>query len=377
MIRIWRLAMMLIGVLLGAPAAAACLSPTADQTIAVPGRPFAAEPSADNCRLFVSLMPGQGQSGGSVAVLANRGGTFGLARTYTLAHGSGGGLALSHDGALLAVAAGDTVVLLDVGKLMSADEDPLVATLPQGAREAIYTAFSRDDATLFVSEERNASIAVIDVARFRAQGEQVAVGRIRVGQAPVGLALSADGKTLFSTNQSAGAGSECKPEQANGRPHAQGALLAIDVVRAVADPAHAVVGAIRAGCNPVRVAASSDGRTLWVSARGDGTVIGFDPAMAASGRGQSVVVAVGPSPVGLAIRPDGAQLWVANSDRFSTASGSLALVTPASPAGARLATTLKVGAFPRDLRFLPDGRTLVVALFGAQAVLLHPTGGSP
>jgi DNA-binding beta-propeller fold protein YncE len=106
--------------------------------------------------------------------------------------------------------------------------------------------------------------------------------------------------------------------------------------------------------------------------------MGLDTSALAPGAspGKSVSIAVGRSPVGLAIRPDGTQLWVANSDRFASAAGSLTLVTPANPREARPAGSFNVGAFPRDLRFMPDGRTLVIALFGEQAVMVHPTAST-
>lgn len=355
-----------------APPAQMCPSPATDQTIKLPARPFAAEPSRDNCHLFISLMR---RDGGAVAVVANEQGNFRITRTVEVK--GGGGLSLAHDGSLLAVAAGDSIVLLDVARLETPDQDPVVATLPDGGHGAIYAQFSRDDARLFISEERNASIAVIDVAAARGgNGDKAIVARIGVGVAPVGLALSPDGATLFSTSQAKGSSDECRPEQEGGRPHAQGVVTAIDVARAVQDPQHAVRGEVRAGCNPVRVVMSADGRDLWISQRGQASVMGIDVASVISSTvsHNAVSVPVGRSPVGLAARPDGAQLWVANSDRFSTTSGSLTVIAPARPSDAKASGSLAVGAFPRDLRFMPDGRTLVVALFGDGAVLLHPTG---
>jgi DNA-binding beta-propeller fold protein YncE len=359
----------------------ACPSPGADQTIKLPGRPFAAEPSRDNCYLFVSLIGGRGT--GSVAVVANEGGSFRLIRTVAMTGGSGGGLSLTHDGSLLAVAAEESVILLDVAKLEDTAQEPVVATLPDAGHGAIYTQFSRDDAWLFVSEEHNSSIAVIDVATARQSQDQgkrgkAIIGRIPVGQAPVGLALAPDGATLYSTSQVLGTSGQCAPERAGGPAHAEGGLIVIDVARAVQDPSHAVANAIRAGCNPVRVVVSADGRSLWVSQRGSDSVMGLDTSALAPGAspGKSVSIAVGRSPVGLAIRPDGTQLWVANSDRFASAAGSLTLVTPANPREARPAGSFNVGAFPRDLRFMPDGRTLVIALFGEQAVMVHPTAST-
>jgi hypothetical protein len=37
--------------------------------------------------------------------------------------------------------------------------------------------------------------------------------------------------------------------------------------------------------------------------------------------------------------------------------------------------TVPCGVFPRDLRFLPDGKTLVAAEFGSRDIRLVPTDG--
>jgi DNA-binding beta-propeller fold protein YncE len=358
-----------------------CPSPAADQVLKLPGRPFATEISLDNCYLFVSL--DGGHDNGAVAVVANDGGTLRLVRSVQIEHGSGAGLSLTHDGTLLAVAAEESIVVFDALKLEDKEQKPLIATLPDAGRGAIYTQFSRDDARLFVSEERSASIAVIDVANARGTlGSKAVIARIAVGQAPVGLALSPDGATLFSTSQVLAASGNCAPEQKGGRTHGEGAVVAIDVAKATTDPSHAILSAIRAGCNPVRVVVSPDGRNLWVSQRGSNSVMGVETSAfaPAASHGRIISLEVGQSPVGLAIRPDGTQLWVGNSDRFSTSAGSLTLVTPANPPEAHMSSTFKVGAFPRDLRFMPDGKTLVIALFGEQAIMVHPTrnaGASP
>jgi DNA-binding beta-propeller fold protein YncE len=253
---------------------------------------------------------------------------------------------------------------------------PVVGLLPEGGRGPVYVQFSKDDAILFVSEERNASIVVIDVAALR-QGitKKAVIGRIPVGEEPVGLALSPDGTRLFATSQVVGSAGACRPEKEGGPTHAKGALLAIDVAKTVTDGRHAVSGVMRAGCNPVRVVVLADDRSLWVSNRGDDHVMGVDPSILTPGaaRGRTTLILVGPSPVGLPIRPDGSELWVANSDRFGLAGDSLTLVRLTSPAAPQVACTLKVDAFPRDLRFFTDGRAIVVALFGDDSVMLHPT----
>jgi DNA-binding beta-propeller fold protein YncE len=73
--------------------------------------------------------------------------------------------------------------------------------------------------------------------------------------------------------------------------------------------------------------------------------------------------------VGVVVRPDGRQVWVANSDRFKGGVGSLSMVSPAGGAQRREAS----GKFPRDIGFLPDGKTLVVAQYDSKAIQFVPT----
>lgn len=370
----WIAAAFLAALSLPTLAHAACPSPSADQTIPVHGRPFAAEPSPDNCHLFVSLMPKSGK--GAVAVLDNEGGIFRLARMVKMPRGSGGGLTLSHKGTVLAVAAENAIALFDVARLTSPDQDPLLAMIPDAGSGSIYTQFSSDDALLFISEEYHASLAVIDTAAaLQGQGAKAVTGRIPVGRAPVGLALSADGSHLFSTSEIASVSEDCRGEQEGARRHGRGAVFAIDIAKAASQPRQAVGEVIQAGCNPVRVVASPTGHALWISQRGDGKIMEFDPTQSGSGstKGQALTIDIGSSPVGLALRPDGSQLWVADSGRFGASDGSLALIDLSAPGQARVAQRFRVGKFPRDLRFLPDGKTLVVALFGDDAVMLHHT----
>jgi DNA-binding beta-propeller fold protein YncE len=192
------------------------------------------------------------------------------------------------------------------------------------------------------------------------------------------LALSADGAVLYATSEIAPDGvafeKRCRPQ--NGRPgdsQPVGVLFAIDVARAIKEPAKSVVAAANAGCGPVRVALSPDRATAWVSARGDNSLLAF-PIAGLSGiqpKPKVTAYSVGTAPVGVAVRPDGAEVWVSNSDRFSTTSrGTLSALSTRDGA----THTVESGGFPRDMTFLPDGKTLVVAAFRSGAVQFVPTG---
>ncbi len=367
---------MILALLVLQAATAACAYTGGSAQIAVPGRPFVAQPSLDGCALYAPLAT---ERGGAVAVLENRIGAFRLARVTPLKT-AGAGAALSPDGTLLAVAAGDGVELLNAAALRTPAGDVHETLTPLGAgAEAIEPLFSRDGALLFVSLERAATIAVVDVAKARAgAGVAAVVGRIPQGRAPVGLALSPSGARLYATSQVAGgvlggAGDACAPEQPGGARHARGALTVISVALAAREPARSLVAAASAGCNPVRVAVSADGARVWVTARGDGELLGFNAATLDDvGHVQPVArVNVGASPVGVVLAPDGTRGWVSASDRFGGGSAALVPVILSS-APPTVGPPVAAQGFPRDLRLLPDERTLAVALYTGRAIRLEP-----
>ena len=190
----------------------------------------------------------------------------------------------------------------------------------------------------------------------------------------MGLALSPDGAWLYATSQrtgaSAGFPNRCRAEAGeDALQHPEGFLSIIDVAKAAVDPGHALRAAVPAGCNPVRVALASDGRTAWVTARGEDAVYAIDFADPAAASGASRRrFAVGSSPVGVAVQPGSGRVWVSDSGRFSSADGEVQTVPSTDAPALRVPS----GRFPRDLRFLSDGRTLIVAVFGSQAVQLVP-----
>jgi DNA-binding beta-propeller fold protein YncE len=359
--------------------ASTCAAPIQAANVAVPGHPFAAAATADHCWLFVSL---DKDKGGGIAVLHNQDGNFALQNTVALAH-AGYGTLLSHDGRVLLVTAGDDTLALDVAALEHGDANAMLGKLPDGPDAgAVYAAISPDDRLLFVSDEDGHRIDVFDLAKARAgHFQNVAPDRrIAVATAPVGLAFSPDGRWLYATSQNAGANSglasTCEPEQDKGRMHPQGLLYRIDVGQATTNDGHAIAAALPAGCNPVRVTLSPDGKQIWVTARGDDTLqrIQADEWLTSPKHARIERFAIGNAPVGVTIRPDGKQVWVALSNRFGKDSaGRVAGLADASTASpTRLLSAPAVG-FPREVSFLPDGRTLVATLFDARQVALIPT----
>lgn len=357
--------------------ASICASPSQISHAVVPGHPFAALATADNCWLFVSLSSDKGN--GSLAMLRNENGSFALDHTVAL-NSRAYGEALSRDGRVLAIAGGDDTSLLDVSKLEHNASDALIGVLHSGSGAgAVYVAISADDRLAFVSDEDSMRISVFDLSKAL-NGKDAAVGHIPTSPLPVGLALSPDGRWLYATSQRGPASmkSVCKPELPNGEMHPQGLLFKVDVAKAAVDPAHAVVTGLPAGCNPVRVAMAPDGKQVWVSARGEDALLRFQIGTGAEAAGQSMVgrFPIGPSPVGVAVRQDGKQVWVALSNRFGkgTAGQLVGLSDLENDSHMQRLSTPPTG-FAREVSFLPDGRTLTVTLFDTEQVEFVPTPG--
>lgn len=332
--------------------------------VPLPGRPFGLAASADGCWLFVAVS-GRPDAGG-VAVLKNEGGGFRLLRTVPM-RGVPAGVALSHDGRTLAVTANSVTSLVDVAALQGGTGEPLIAAIDHGpGAGAIYAVFSRDDRLLVVSEERRADLAVIDVAR------RAVTGHVPQGQAPVGLALSPDGSRLYAVSEIAprtlNLAVRCPPQTgAKGPDQSEGLLTVVDVGRAAVTPDRAVEALAAAGCGPVRVAVAPGGEAVYVTARGDNRLLRFDlralkPVTREDPPGQPVGVA----PIGVAVSADGQTQWVANSDRFGQAAGTVSRI------GGGAQTQIPSGRFPREVNLLPDGRTVVVSVFGDGALQFLP-----
>ena len=233
-----------------------------------------------------------------------------------------------------------------------------------------------------MSDESTRSISVVDLVKARASGfdSSSVIGQIPVGRAPIALTFSKDNRFLYTTSQIAPSvygwpgvcsapGSDAARQGTN---YAEGAILIVDVERATHDPANAVVGAVSAGCNPVRLITSPGGDVAYVSARTDNVLLAFDirkllvdPAHALIGR-----VPVGDAPVGVAVLNDGARIAVTNSNRFgnSNAPQSLTIIDAQKITSGEdaIVGTVLAGVFPRELRVTEDQRTLLLTNFGSK-----------
>jgi DNA-binding beta-propeller fold protein YncE len=340
--------------------------------VTLPGSPFTALSSADGCWLFVSLT----QPRPEVAVIARGNGGLTLKRMVSLP-GWPMGMALTHDGKVLIVAEGPNVVFLDVGQLTTGNDNAILGYwgIPGVRPGSIYVSVTADDRYVFVSNEALGTISVIDLAQTRrSRFAQVrVVGSIAAGVGPLGIAFSSDERFLFATVlsvQGMGWSNRCSPENdpTAVADHPEGAVVVVDMKLATSNPGRSVLRRVPAGCSPARIVTSRETGRVYVTARGSNELLTFTErelaGSAIGARGERM--AVGQSPVGVALVDEGRKVVVAGSDRFHTGPSASALyVVDAAQIGSN---RMKLGSipsqgFPREIRATADGRTLLVTNF--------------
>ena len=366
---------------------AACNAPAKDASVDLDmrGRPFEPVPSPDGCWIFVTLTQSDDANGGAVAVVHRTGGSLSITRTVAL-KGNPTGAVLTHDAKLLIIADGGYLAFLDATRLETGDGDPVLGYMGDGSPVGfIYVNVTADDRYLFAAAERAAAIVVIDLQQARAGGfkDRGVLAKLDVGNAPISVTLSPDGRFLYTTSEAALPAWDwprtCRPENPNARGrapfHPQGAIMVFDVTRVLSDPARASVSRVAAGCNPVRLVLSPAGDVAYVSARDDNMLMAFDTQRLVTDTAHALLgkVEVGVAPVGVAVVDSGTRVVVTSSNRFGGGAQDRQPLTVVDAAKLRAATpavvgTIQAGAFPRELRVTADGRTLFVTNFASRTL---------
>lgn len=351
------------------------------ESLPVPGPPSALALSRDGKTLFVGIDRAKGRGGGLVAYARDGDSLREIA--FVAVPGGTTSLALAPDGSTLIVATRIGLAAVATAALLDGAVRGLDVVRDSDAPRTNQVVLSADGKYAFATNSETATLGVARVASASPPSLQF-VAHVPLDRQPDGLALSPDGSTVYVASEVAAGDPAAVPGAQDariGRPSCavnlgwNGVLSAVDVRKAVADPEHAVVARIAAGCAPARVTVSPDGRVVWVSVRGEGRVLAFDAARIRSQPEHALLaeVKVGPAPIGLACSPDGAYLLVANSagasDSDEAGAASLSLLdTRAALAGSdSIRATIPTGKLAREV--LPvSNRAFLVTDYGGKAV---------
>ena len=244
---------------------------------------------------------------------------------------------------------------------------------------AVQVVASADGRFAFFSNEQTSSIAVISL-NLRAEDTApnlAMVGAIGVDPGPVGLAISPDGRKLFATSQIA----RRLPKRCDGAP--EGSLSIVDVATAESHPRSVAVSSVAAGCQPVRVAVSPNGESVWVTARGDDQLEVFDAKSLLDDAAHALLAkaSVGSAPVGLLVTADGKFILVANSNRFdlSARHSTVSILDAQAVRNGRSAVinTVETGGFPRELRESPRRDAIYLTNYTSGTVQVLAEPGAP
>jgi DNA-binding beta-propeller fold protein YncE len=384
------------------PSSAQAINPV-QQQIPLPGSPFAAVTTADGRYVFVSMVITP--TTGGVEVIRQRK-NFAIIKGIISTCGSAHGMAMSKGGRYLLVTVqqgtscpsdgtSDGVQFIDVRKAIAGDSKAAMGTIRTDP-SAIEVAISVDNRTgqngiIFVANEFAGkkdgdpdTVSAIDFKQALAfasgKAPKPVVGTIPVDRAPVGLAVSADGRNLYVTNEKALSGENSCEIAGNGclpvmNPGPPGTLSVVDI--------HSgnVVADIPAGCSPTRVILTNNDKVAWVSARDSDSLLAFDTSKIINDPTNALLST---TPVG--IEPDGAQpffskslMAVANTNRFDMclgAGGTVSILNfdTALKSGGVAATvgTFDAGVFPRQWAKSPDHRLLYLTEFGSNTLAIFP-----
>jgi len=173
----------------------------------------------------------------------------------------------------------------------------------------------------FIGSEGDA-ISVFDTA----SGALSSPIQIGTGSEPFQLAISPNGRTLYSAN------------------YEVGTVSAIDVA------SKAVVATVTVGKQPFGIAVTPDGSRVYVTSAEEGNVRVID---AATNQVIGAPITVGKSPFGIAISPDGTRALVTNSGNNTVSVIDLAT--------GQVVATVPVGENPYGIAYAPDGSRAFVA----------------
>jgi len=306
------------------------------------------------------------------------------------------GLVLLNGEKTLVVGAGDAgVAFLNVQEMLRGRAKPYFAAQGDGAGTFDVVA-SPDGKFVFSANEygivqrQRGSVGIIAVladAAGRVTHPQ-SIGQIPAGDVVPSLTLSPDGSRLYVATELvpandpppiAGAGNptltknDCVQKQGTA-PRSNGFITVIDAQKATESTSTAILSRVAAGCSPVRLVETADSSVLFVSARGNDTILAFTPRLLESDPEHALLRAIpsgGSAPVGIRLFAQDRLLAVANSNRFADSNGNLAVLNVSdvsSSSGRALVNTWPAGGFPRNIGISHDGKILYLTNYASRSL---------
>lgn len=303
------------------------------------------------------------------------------------AYGAAAGVTLSHDGKQLYIASGPGLIVVDTKLAAAGSSNAIIGTLngttstqQPGRTGAIEVTLTHNNEYAFVSQEYGANATIglgnIDVFELahHANNNTVTgtpIGFANVGLEVVGSALGPHGDFLYATAEN---------ETNSVNDTVMGYLNVLDVAKLKTNPSEALLRQVPAGCGPVRVIISSDGKVVWMTARESNHLLAFNATRLQSKHPHEyedaliASIQVGTSPVGLAFVKNETRILTADSNRFGTSGNATSSVSVVdvqaalSGVGQPVLGRVPAGLFPREVAVSPDGNTVLVADYDSRQV---------
>jgi DNA-binding beta-propeller fold protein YncE len=276
---------------------------------------------------------------------------------YTIPLPTANGEALTPDHKHLVVSSGNGALVYSVSAL----KHQLPAFVGQlsspGGRYAVQVALSPDGKFAFVTLQNSGQVAVFNLHQALTQG---------FGSSNLVRTISVGSYPIGIAASADGRYMYVAQGLANVSP-GPGTLVILDMAKAEKKSAvQPIVHAVAAGCGPARVMPSTDGKYVWVTAGGGNALIAYSAAKLISDPKHALIarVALGQVPLGMMTVNNGKQIVVADSNRYGVrgAVSNLAVVDVAKALARQpaLVGLIKSGTTPRQFALEPDGTTLLV-----------------
>jgi serine/threonine-protein kinase len=328
------------------------LSTVRTQSVSVGAHPFGVNTTADGKFTFVTRL-------GAIVVLSSGSGLAPAVEHVISVPGLQKAATLTHNGKYLVAALNSGAVVVDTAAAEEGSSHAIVGTLTSSfGTGAVEVGISPDDRFVFVTLQESAAMAVFNLqtALTHGFGSSAVVGKVSLGQQPVGLTFSPDAKLMYVTSMT-----KAKTQGAG-----EGTVSVIDTALAETNPAKAVKASADAGCDPVRTI--TDGTTVWVTSRESNALLGFSASRLLSDPDHALEaqVDVGSAPIGETFARSGSQtrILIANSNQSgpSGVAPTVAVVDPAKALRRQQALLgyISTGQLPRQFTIQPDGKTALV-----------------